>query len=445
MAETYIYVNGEQIGPLPVEEIKSWVEDGRMGPDDQVWIQARNEWVMARNVAQFKRIFTERGIDTSEEQAAPKGLMLSIGGDQYGPYPATQIITFINEGRLNRKDFVWIERHQKWFELEKIVQFRQAFEKAEQTGSGGGGAAGVDETAAEQTPAEAVADDTAPETAPTAETSEATEATAAPETTETAESAPAAAAPAVEPAAAAGGEGAESDEEGIGPVLDSDWSSFGEDTDERPVVTDADIVRRAFSDRPAEGGALGTIGDFVSRTAEGDEPPVREETYVDPSELPLMKANAAKRLGGLVWDFVICFLFIAVLGIIFYLLDSVFKDVLFFKVFNPNDTMGILEGAGFLSNLSRTFIFISIGVIFLYLLLRDVLFGKRSLGKRLAGLRVVDRVSKQPSSGGKLILRNLTVATVAPLIIEILLVLADSKGLRIGDRLAQTQVVDTTY
>ncbi|MBD3399876.1 MAG: DUF4339 domain-containing protein [Candidatus Coatesbacteria bacterium] len=435
MAETYIYVNGEQIGPLPVEEIKSWVEDGRMGPDDQVWIQARNEWVMARNVAQFKRIFAERGIDTSEEQAAPKGLMLSIAGDQYGPYPATQIITFINEGRLNRQDFVWIERHQKWFELEKIVQFRQAFEKAEQAGTVGGGAAEVDETAEEQTPAQTVAEDTAPETAPMAETSEATESTAAPETTETAESEP----------AAAGEPGAETDEEGVGPVLDSDWSSFGEDTDERPVVTDADIVRRAFSDRPAEGGALGTIGDFVSGTEKGTEPPVREETYVDPSELPLMKANAAKRLGGLVWDFVICFLFIAVLGIIFYLLDSVFKDVLFFKVFNPNDTMGILEGAGFLSNLSRTFIFISIGVIFLYLLLRDVLFGKRSLGKRLAGLRVVDRVSKQPGSGGKLILRNLTVATVAPLLIEILLVLADSKGLRIGDRLAQTQVVDTTY
>ena len=102
MAETYIYVNGESFGPLSVTEIKKWAEEGRLGPDDQVWIAARNEWVLARNVAQFKRIFDEKGL-TGGGPAA-EGLLVSIAGEQYGPYPATQIIEYIREGRLSRKD-----------------------------------------------------------------------------------------------------------------------------------------------------------------------------------------------------------------------------------------------------------------------------------------------------------------------------------------------------
>jgi uncharacterized RDD family membrane protein YckC len=396
MADTYIFINGETYGPLSVSEIKKWAEEGRLGPDDQVWIAARNEWVLARNVAQFKRIFDERGV-TAEGAAASEGLLVNIAGVQYGPYPATQIIEFIQDGRINRKDFVWIERQNRWFELEKIVQFRQAFERLE--------AEAPAEPAVEEEPEEEV------EVAP-AEIEE-------PEAEEVV----------VE-------EGAEV------PVPDSDWAEFETETKAaKPVVSDRDIVARVFADdRPRGGGAIGTIGDFVEAP---EEAPLRERVAeIDPRDLPLMKANAAKRFGGLIWDFVICFSFVAVLGIIFHMLDKAFADFSV-KVFNPSDTLGVLEGAGFLANLSKTFVFISVGVIGFYLLFRDALFGRRSLGKRLAGLRVVDRVSKQPAGFGKLVLRNLTVVTLVPLVIEFFLVLADHKGLRIGDRIARTQVVDT--
>src|SRR4030042_1560564 len=98
MADTYIFINGESYGPLSVSAIKKWAEEGRLGPDDQVWIAARNEWVLARNVAQFKRIFDERGV-TADGAAASEGLLVNIAGEQYGPYPAPQIIEFIQDGR----------------------------------------------------------------------------------------------------------------------------------------------------------------------------------------------------------------------------------------------------------------------------------------------------------------------------------------------------------
>ncbi|MCK4592907.1 RDD family protein [bacterium] len=416
MAETYIYVNGESYGPLSVSEIKKWAEEGRLGPDDQVWIAARNEWVPARNVAQFKRIFDEKGI-TGEGGPASEGLLVNINGEQFGPYPATQIISYIQEGRISRKDYVWIERQNKWFELEKIVQFRQAFERQEAHPV-------IEETETEEVPEipEVAVVETFPDT----------------ETTPVFEPTDEEVAPPVEL------------EEAEVPVPDSDWADFAAETrDEeetattqtQPIVSDTDIISRVFADDlPGGGGAIGTIGSFVESL---EEQPLRERVAeIDPRDLPLMKANAAKRFGGLIWDFVICFSFIAVLGIIFHMLDKAFADFSV-KVFNPSDTLGVLEGAGFLANLSKTFVFISLGVIAFYLLFRDALFGRRSLGKRLAGLRVVDRVKKRPASFGKLVLRNLTVVTLAPLVIEFILVLADHKGLRIGDRIARTQVVDT--
>lgn len=414
MAETYIYVNGESYGPLSISEIKKWAEEGRLGPDDQVWIAARNEWVAARSVAQFKRIFDEKGI-TGEGGAASEGLLVSIGGEQFGPYPATQIISYIQDGRINRKDYVWIERQNKWFELEKIVQFRQAFERLEAD-------LAIEEAEIEETP-EAVVVEPTPDT-------------------ETA--------PLFEPTDEEVTPPVEEEEEAEVPVPDSDWADFAAGTrdeeeaattESQPVVSDTDIISRVFADETTVGGgAIGTIGSFIESR---EEQPLRERVAeIDPRDLPLMKANAAKRFGGLIWDFVICFSFVAVLGIIFHMLDKAFADFSI-KVFNPNDTLGVLEGAGFIANLSKTFVFISLGVIGFYLLFRDALFGRRSLGKRLAGIRVVDRVSKRPANFGKLVLRNLTVVTLAPLVIEFILVMADHKGLRIGDRIARTQVVDT--
>ncbi len=414
MAEIFLFIDGNREGPLSVSDAKDWASSKRFGPDDLVWIAARNEWVKARNVAQFKRIFSGLGLlDEEKQEKKPSegdsgGLLVSISGEQYGPYPASTIIEYIKEGRVSRDDYVWIERHQKWFGMEKIVQFRRAFE----------------DLAEEQPPAE--------------------EAAAKPSESVT-ESATIVKPAGISPPAI---EAAQKDPNA--PRADSDWESFpmGEDVTGEPatqsLVSDADIVSQAFAEKPGEAGsAIGSIGDFMS--GETSMPAVRTETaYVDPSELPLLKASAAKRFGGLVWDFVICFLFVAILGIVFYALGTAFEGVSTFQVFttDPADTVGILKGAGFLANLSATFVYIALGLIGFYLLFRDVIFGNRSLGKRMAGLRIVNRYTKKTAGVGARLFRNLTIVTIAPIIIEMIMVLASSKGLRLGDQISKTQVVD---
>lgn len=92
-----------------------------------------------------------------------------------------------------------------------------------------------------------------------------------------------------------------------------------------------------------------------------------------------------------------------------------------------------------------------------YLLAADGLSGGRSLGKRLVGLQTWSLRRREAASFGESIVRNLPVALVfllyqvpyvgwllslAVLIVEGLLVIGNDRGLRFGDILAQTQVVD---
>jgi len=92
-----------------------------------------------------------------------------------------------------------------------------------------------------------------------------------------------------------------------------------------------------------------------------------------------------------------------------------------------------------------------------YLLISDGLFDGRSLGKRLMGLRVVSGGSGGPCSMRQSIVRNLPLGAGlllyrVPLIgwifiliisaVEFLILLGSKEGMRIGDELAKTMVIE---
>ena len=106
----------------------------------------------------------------------------------------------------------------------------------------------------------------------------------------------------------------------------------------------------------------------------------------------------------------------------------------------------ILPKAGFFAGLA-------------YLLISDGLFDGRSLGKKLMGLRVVSADTQAPCTFRSSILRNstlcigfifiklswvgwITVAIVS--IFEFIILLGNSRGMRIGDELAKTVVVESS-
>jgi uncharacterized RDD family membrane protein YckC len=80
-----------------------------------------------------------------------------------------------------------------------------------------------------------------------------------------------------------------------------------------------------------------------------------------------------------------------------------------------------------------------------YLLLRDAIRG-RSIGKFLLGLVVINVETGGPSSLAGSVRRNLLLllpgANIAAIFLEAGMVVRDPQGQRLGDRLAQTQVVE---
>jgi uncharacterized RDD family membrane protein YckC len=80
-----------------------------------------------------------------------------------------------------------------------------------------------------------------------------------------------------------------------------------------------------------------------------------------------------------------------------------------------------------------------------YLMLRDGIQG-RSVGKWIFGLRVVSLETGRPTRLGKSALRNVLLVVPPPIlagaVLESHTALVDPQGLRLGDRLARTQVVE---
>lgn len=104
----------------------------------------------------------------------------------------------------------------------------------------------------------------------------------------------------------------------------------------------------------------------------------------------------------------------------------------------------ILPRAGFLAGLT-------------YLLVGDGLFGGRSLGKKLIGLRVISSETYKPCSFKESILRNSTLAVgylfykviwigwifiLLAIIFEFIILIGSKDGMRIGDEIAKTIVIE---
>ena len=76
-----------------------------------------------------------------------------------------------------------------------------------------------------------------------------------------------------------------------------------------------------------------------------------------------------------------------------------------------------------------------------YFLLKDGMFGGRSLGKKLVGLKVVTKEGSA-CTYMKSLIRNITLCVPLLQWIDLLMPVIDKEGLRIGDKIAGTKVIE---
>jgi uncharacterized RDD family membrane protein YckC len=103
----------------------------------------------------------------------------------------------------------------------------------------------------------------------------------------------------------------------------------------------------------------------------------------------------------------------------------------------------LIMTTGFLYWNSKSVLFLVVGAA--YLLLRDAMRGQ-SVGKFIFGLVVISLETGRPTTPSGSIRRNLLLllpgANLVAVILEAVTIVRDPQGQRLGDRLAQTQVVE---
>jgi uncharacterized RDD family membrane protein YckC len=124
--------------------------------------------------------------------------------------------------------------------------------------------------------------------------------------------------------------------------------------------------------------------------------------------------------------------------IVAYVLDMILVSVIYMVLLILGAIIGRLLDIAVISLL---FLFIAIAIGAIYLLLRDALFSGQSVGKKLMGVKVINTVTNKQCSFKDSILRNITWFIPVIGLIDLILPLIDKEGLRLGDKLAKTQVV----
>lgn len=109
--------------------------------------------------------------------------------------------------------------------------------------------------------------------------------------------------------------------------------------------------------------------------------------------------------------------------------------------------LGLFIGLAFLfaiifAPLAIVFYLLGILIVLIYWLLKDGLMNGRSIGKKVMSLKVINIERKTPCSFLESFLRNILWYIPIISFIELILPIIDADGIRLGDRLAKTQVVE---
>ena len=122
--EWFYSKSGQQLGPIPSEQLKQLATSGQLQPSDLVWKDGMGQWVEARKI---KGLFPAQPMsspqgppNSPQPEATPPQWFFSNAGQQRGPVSAEQLKQLAGEGRLLPGDLVWKDGMAQWAEAKNI-------------------------------------------------------------------------------------------------------------------------------------------------------------------------------------------------------------------------------------------------------------------------------------------------------------------------------------
>ena len=75
----HVHHESEKLGPLTVEEVRALLEEGKIGPDTDAWVEGTEDWVPLSSISGLKSGLGAKGAKTSSGHAVEP--MASVKGD----------------------------------------------------------------------------------------------------------------------------------------------------------------------------------------------------------------------------------------------------------------------------------------------------------------------------------------------------------------------------
>ena len=61
MAQFWLFVNNQQVGPVPMQQLAQYVQTGQLTPDTMVWKEGMPQWAAAKTVPELQQFFAAAG------------------------------------------------------------------------------------------------------------------------------------------------------------------------------------------------------------------------------------------------------------------------------------------------------------------------------------------------------------------------------------------------
>lgn len=105
----YLQDQGKPLGPFTSDEIKSFLLQGRRGPQDLLWSEQAKDWKPAIEWPEFRAVPypSHQGLDP-DEGGEPQWVVLRWPEkDTHGPYTKAELRELSHKGALKPTDYVW--------------------------------------------------------------------------------------------------------------------------------------------------------------------------------------------------------------------------------------------------------------------------------------------------------------------------------------------------
>jgi len=78
--KVYVHHEGDKLGPLAVEEVRALLEQGKLSPDTDAWVDGSEDWIPLADVPGLKRVVKAQAKKVSSDRQSVEP-MASVKGD----------------------------------------------------------------------------------------------------------------------------------------------------------------------------------------------------------------------------------------------------------------------------------------------------------------------------------------------------------------------------